>query len=117
MGLCSITALTEVKTYHNLEYIMEEKENLNGLLSKTYELRDGLKKDYRFALLMEIISILSLILGIIKLNSDEWVLPFVLVLLGFSLFFGYMVVKGFRLLRKTMAVISALEYKIKSEEK
>lgn len=37
---------------------MEEKENLNGLLSKTYELRDGLKKDYRFALLMEIISIL-----------------------------------------------------------
>ena len=45
---------------------MEEKENLKGLLSKTYELRDGLKKDYRFALLMEAISILSLILGVMK---------------------------------------------------
>ena len=100
-----------------MKYITEEKENLKELLSKTYELRDGLKKDYRFALLMEAISILSIILGIINLNSDVWVLPFVLLLLGFSLIFGYMVVKVFGLLRKTMAVISTLEYKLKSEEK
>ena len=96
---------------------MEEKENLKGLLSKTYELRDGLKKDYRFALLMEAISILSLILGIMKLNNDVWVLPFVLVLLGTSLIFGYMIVRGFFLLTRTMAVIIALEYEIKQKSK
>lgn len=96
---------------------MEEKENLKGLLSKTYELRDGLKKDYRFALLMEAISILSLILGVMKLNNDVWVLPFVLVLLGLSLIFGYMVVTGLLLLRKTIAVIIALEYEIEQKSK
>ena len=96
---------------------MEEKLNLKELLSKTYELRDGLKKDYRFALLMEAISILSLILGVMKLNNDVWVLPFVLVLLGTSLIFGYMIVRGLFLLRRTMAVIIALEYEIKQKSK
>lgn len=95
---------------------MEEKENLNELLSKTYELRDGLKKDYRFALIMEVISIILLIIGIIKLGNNVWIWPLILVLFGCSLTFGYMLVSGLMLLRRTIAVIVVLEYKIEQEK-
>lgn len=93
-----------------------QEQNLKELLSKTYELMDGLKKDYRFALIMEVISIISLIIGIIKLDNNVWIWPLILVLFGCSLTFGYMLVGSLRLLKRTMAVIVVLEYKIEQEK-
>lgn len=91
---------------------MEEKENLKELLSKAYEMKEDLQKDCRLVLIMGIISIISLIIGIIKLDNNIWIWPLILVLFGCSLTFGYMLVSGLRLLKRTMAVIIALEYKI-----
>ena len=93
-----------------------QEQNLKELLSKTYELRDGLKKDCRFALIMEVISIILIIIGIIKLGDSVWIWPLILVLFGCSLTFGYMLVSGLMLLKRTIAVIVVLKYKIEREK-
>ena len=88
-----------------LKYITEEKENLKGLLSKTYELMDGLKKDYRFAVVMECLAVISLITAIIKWQNNEWLFKLVLLISVFCVVFGSMIFRGFKLLKRTLQYI------------
>ena len=49
-----------------MEIIMTDKENLKELLDKAYKMRDELKNDYRFAVVMECLAVISQITAIIK---------------------------------------------------
>lgn len=95
---------------------MTDKENLKELLDKAYKMRDEIKNDYRFAVVMECLTVISLITAIIKWQNNEWLFKLVLLTSVFCVVFGSMIFRGFKLLKRATGVIVALENKIRADE-
>lgn len=79
-------------------------------------MRDELKNDYRFAVVMECLAVISLITAIIKCQNNEWLFKLVLLISVFCVAFGSMIFRGFKLLKRTTGIIVALENKLRADE-